>query len=119
MMINLVLFFCLPLEWYNKSGRNICFIEYPKPKSDVIGSIVYMVTEHVLEFIAKLTGDLIIEIQRKSLNRKDGLGVRDMSHVEMSGWSFGAHIASRACRYLFNITGTRVKFLQGIQKEQK
>lgn len=64
-----------------------------------------MVKNHILEFIAKVTGDLVLHI------------FRDMSHVEMSGFSFGAHIASRSCRYLFNVTGTKVEFLQGMDQK--
>ena len=104
----ILLFFIRPLEWSIESGRNICFVSYPKTKM-LINAAKYMVDEHVLEFIAKMIGDFILAIS--SFKWHD---LHDMSHVEMVGFSFGAHIAAFACRYLHKQAKTQVKFLLGI-----
>lgn len=107
--MNLLFGFFRPLDWSRISERNICFVSYSEIKKGLIRAVKTMVNEHLIEFIAKVIGDFILAIDGFKLD-----GVHDMSHVEIVGFSMGAHIAAFACRYLYFKTGTQVKFLLGI-----
>lgn len=74
-----------------------------------------MVKSRRLEFVAKIAGDLVLAVRKKCLEKGD-TGIRNMSHVEIVGLCFGAHIGGRACRYLYMMTKTKVKLLLGTTK---
>jgi dienelactone hydrolase len=60
-----------------------------------------MVSEYRLEYAAKVARDLVLR-----------LGV-NLSRVDVTGFSVGAHIAGRTCQYLQRKTGHTVRLLLG------
>ncbi|XP_031635208.1 uncharacterized protein LOC116348366 [Contarinia nasturtii] len=100
-------------EWFIKSKRNICIISYAFKKGSplgIVGDLNKMVTTKRLEFVAKLARDLVLGVRAKSpkLNGKPSLR---MSQIDVSGFSFGAHVAGRTCQYLKEKTKEQARML--------
>ncbi|XP_031635216.1 uncharacterized protein LOC116348371 [Contarinia nasturtii] len=99
-------------EWFTVSGNNVCFISYAfkkTPSSGLFNDLDKMVTTRRFEYVAKLARDLITGIIEKGATRNFSL--KSMSQVDVSGFSFGAHIAGRTCQYLEEKTGEKVRML--------
>ncbi|XP_031617559.1 uncharacterized protein LOC116337274 [Contarinia nasturtii] len=112
------LYFWHAKEWFLKSGKNICIITYAylnscKSMFNVVQSLNKMVKTKRLEFVAKQVRDLVLNVREKCLNdtHSSVSCLKHMSQVEISGYSFGGHIASRTCDYLFQKTNEKVKML--------
>ncbi|XP_031617560.1 phospholipase A1 2-like [Contarinia nasturtii] len=99
--------------WFDASTTNICYVTYAFENSattliKLIPHMKKMVQTNRLEFVAKEVRDLVLSV-------RDLKGsIKSISQIVMVGFSFGAHIASRACRYLTAKTGEKVKKLIGL-----
>ncbi|XP_031617558.1 uncharacterized protein LOC116337273 [Contarinia nasturtii] len=112
------LYFRQTKEWFSRSDKNICIITYAFLKDSVsiyniVSHLNKMVKTRRLEFVAKQARDFVLNVRERCLN--DPLSsascLKHMSQVEISGYSFGGHIASRTCDYLFQKTNEKVKML--------
>lgn len=101
-------FTLLFLGWFTASGSNICYVTYafdnsPTTIMNLISHMKKIVETKRFEFVAKEARDLVLKIK-----------LDDMEKVTVVGFSFGAHIASKTCRYLFQKTNQKVGKLIGI-----
>ncbi|XP_031635211.1 uncharacterized protein LOC116348367 isoform X2 [Contarinia nasturtii] len=103
-------------EWFTASGNNICIVSYAYTTNPTVGLKIVphlnkMVTTNRLEYVAKLARDLVLGVREKCVqsNRKSCL--KSLSQVDVSGFSFGAHVAGRTCEFLYQKTGQRVRML--------
>lgn len=75
-----------------------------------------MVESHRLQFTAKIARNLVIKI-REQCFQNEIPGCMENTQPEkitMLGFSFGAHIASQACRDIFKSTNKKVGKLIGV-----
>ncbi|XP_031637029.1 phospholipase A1-like [Contarinia nasturtii] len=91
-------------EWFKASGNNICIVTYAYTTRSSRGLKMYaivneMVKTRRLEYVAKMAGDLV------------AIQCLNVSQVDVSGFSFGAHVAGRTSQYLLRKTGERVRIL--------
>lgn len=109
--------FSIPLEWFNKSQRNICFVRYPiESDPDYAYEIFKELATQRLYVMAKIIGQFIMAVHYKNIERKHYRGVLDMSHFEINGFSMGAQIGTHVCRYVSHRSnGAKVKFLLGTE----
>lgn len=106
------------IEWFTASESNICYMTYayeiiPNNIVEVFSHARYMVKTHRLQFTAKLARDLVLSVRDQCLKDETPGCMKDMSQVTMLGFSFGAHIASQACRNLHTSTEQKVGKLIG------
>ncbi|XP_031635206.1 uncharacterized protein LOC116348364 [Contarinia nasturtii] len=103
-------------EWFNVSGNNICTVTYPFKKDPMttfewFRSLNNLVKSKRLDFAAKLARDIVLGVRDKCVQSEGRQCLRHMSQVDVSGFSFGAHMAGRACQYILEKTGERVRML--------
>ncbi|XP_031635746.1 uncharacterized protein LOC116348774 [Contarinia nasturtii] len=103
-------------EWSAKSQNNICvvFYSYAMNSSEVLKMypiVNKMVKTRRLEYVAKMARDLVFGVRAKCLATTERTCLRNLSQVDVTGFSFGAHIAGRTCQYLLRKTGERVRLL--------
>lgn len=67
-----------------------------------------------LEYVAKMTRDLVLNVQKKCLKSNRQSCLRHMSQVDVTGQSFGFHISAKTSEYLYRKTGQRVRLLLGM-----
>lgn len=72
-----------------------------------------MVRSKRLEFVAKTARDLVIGVRNYCEKNKRKTALKRMSEVDITGFSYGAHIASKTCQYLFWKTKQKVGMLFG------
>ncbi|XP_031617380.1 uncharacterized protein LOC116337153 isoform X2 [Contarinia nasturtii] len=104
-------------EWFRASGKNICIALYAYKPSwmnsahRMFDHIKKMVKTQRLEYVAKLGRDLVLGVIQKCIASNRQQCLRNLSQVDVSGWSFGAHIAGRTCQYLNKKTDGKVRLL--------
>ncbi|XP_031635215.1 uncharacterized protein LOC116348370 isoform X2 [Contarinia nasturtii] len=114
------LLFRFASEWFRESKNNICIVTYCFTTKRSIGftrsisNLGRLVSSKRLEYVAKMARDLVLEVQRKCVTSTRRQCLRNLSQVDVTGFSFGAHIAARTCEYLFRSTGERVRLLLGL-----
>lgn len=64
-----------------------------------------MVKNRRLEYVAKMARDLVLGVREKGVANRRGL--RSLSQLDISGYSFGSHIAGQTCQYLREKVGAR------------
>lgn len=74
-----------------------------------------MVQSHRLQYAAKVARDLILGIRKECLANETPGCLKKMSQITMLGFSFGAHVASQACKNVYESTGEKVGKLIGEQ----
>lgn len=84
------------------------------PGSYVMFASKNMVEDHRMQFVAKLTRDLVVDVRDQCVKNGVPGCLRNLSQITMLGFSLGAHIASQACVYLYQKTGEKVGKLFGI-----
>ncbi|XP_031617562.1 phospholipase A1 2-like [Contarinia nasturtii] len=99
--------------WYEASDTNVCYITYAFENSvttlaKLIPHTKNMVQTNRFIFVAKQARDLVLSVRNLKGN------IKSMSQIVMVGFSFGAHIAAIACRYLTAKTKEKVKILIGL-----
>ncbi|XP_031628184.1 uncharacterized protein LOC116343978 [Contarinia nasturtii] len=103
-------------EWSRRSNNNICIISYAYTTSTSKVLKMYPIVNQMvktgrLEYVAKMTRDLVFNVRGKCLETPERRCLKNLSQVDISGFSFGAHIAGKTCQYLFTRTGERVRML--------
>ncbi|XP_031632635.1 uncharacterized protein LOC116346619 [Contarinia nasturtii] len=63
------------------------------------------------EYVAKMARDLVLDIGEKCAMSTRNKCVKNLSHVDVTGFGFGAHIAGYTCEYLFKRTDGKVRIL--------
>ncbi|XP_031617373.1 phospholipase A1-like [Contarinia nasturtii] len=106
-------------EWFIHSDTNICYIayafnDYEYSIYNLIFYIKRILETNRVEFIAKETSDLLMNVRKKCLETQKNGCLKHMSQVIVVGYSLGSHIGAYACRYLFQTTGEKVKKLIGL-----
>ncbi|XP_031628482.1 uncharacterized protein LOC116344188 [Contarinia nasturtii] len=112
------LLYAFAKEWYQASEKNICIVSYAYSKSSskpLSMNLILskMVATRRLEYAAKMTRDLLLGVRQNCLNIKwyKRSCLKHLSQVDVTGFGFGAHIASRTCQYLFEKTSEKVRLL--------
>ncbi|XP_031635217.1 uncharacterized protein LOC116348372 [Contarinia nasturtii] len=112
------LMFWFARDYFKASGNNICIITYAyttEPSvgcSKAVSNLNKMVTSKRLDYVARLSADLIIGIQDICWNDEDGGRCLNIHEVDIIGFSFGAHVAGRTCEYISEKTkGEKVRLL--------
>ncbi|XP_031635213.1 uncharacterized protein LOC116348369 [Contarinia nasturtii] len=110
------LLFGFAQEWFSESENNICVVSYAYTTKLSIGlqfisNLNKMVTTKRLEFVARLARDVVLGVRQKCLATPERQCLRHLSQVDVSGFSFGAHVAGRTCEYLEDKTGEKVRML--------
>lgn len=72
-----------------------------------------MVSTRRLEFVAKQARDLVLNVREICLESRKANCLKNMSQVEVIGFSFGAHIGAHTCKFLYEKTNEKVKLLLG------
>lgn len=67
-----------------------------------------------IENVAKIAHDLVCVREKSYELTKKALCPRNLSHVDVIGFGFGAYFASRTCEYLRQLSGRKVRLLLGI-----
>ncbi|XP_031637678.1 phospholipase A1-like, partial [Contarinia nasturtii] len=109
------LLFKFAREWFITSGNNVCFVSYcysdkPRTGCQAIGHLDKLVVTNRLEYVAKMVRDLVLNVRYQSQSSA-GDNILHMSRVDVTGFSFGAHIAGRTAEYLLSKTGEKVRML--------
>ncbi|XP_031635204.1 uncharacterized protein LOC116348362 [Contarinia nasturtii] len=108
-------FFEFAKEWFAASQKNICAITYAFYESTTLMNVVFhlhdMVRTKRIEFVAKQARDLVLGVRDYCIKNKRKTSLKRMSEVDVTGFSYGAHIASKTCQYLFWKTKQKVKML--------
>ncbi|XP_031628884.1 uncharacterized protein LOC116344472 [Contarinia nasturtii] len=109
------LLFKFAREWFITSGNNVCFVSYcysdkPRTGCQAIGHLDKLVATNRLEYVAKMARDLVLNVRNQSQSSA-GDNILHMSRVDVTGFSFGAHIAGRTAEYLLSKTGEKVRML--------
>ncbi|XP_031639023.1 uncharacterized protein LOC116351105 [Contarinia nasturtii] len=109
------LLFKFAREWFVTSGNNICFVSYcyldkPRTGCQAIGYLDKLVATNRLEYVAKMARDLVLNVRYQSYFTA-GNYILHMSRVDVTGFSFGAHIAGRTAEYLLKKTSGKVRML--------
>lgn len=110
------------LEWFTASGQNICIISYyyldnPTQLHTLLPHVFKMVRTKRLDFVAKEALNLVLKTRSKCIKSQKPNCLQHMSQVEVVGFSFGAHVGARACKYIKEKTNEKVKILLGMQNE--
>lgn len=61
-----------------------------------------------------MTRDLVFGVRHKCIKSKRNYCLRDLSQVDITGFSSGAYIAAYTCKYLFESIGEKVRLLLGM-----
>lgn len=109
------------LEWFQKTDKNICIVTYayitnPTTVLNILLHVNLMVSDRRLDFVAKMARNLVLMVREKCYESGKKGCLKFLTQVEVVGYSFGAHIGSRTCAFLFNRLNERVKRLIGEQK---
>ncbi|XP_031635977.1 phospholipase A1 1-like [Contarinia nasturtii] len=103
-------------QWFEASRNNICVVSYAytTPSTEVLkiyAIVNKMIKTRRLEYVAKMARDLVFGVRGKCLATTERTCLRNFSQVDVTGFSFGAHIAGRTCQYLLQKTHEKVRML--------
>nr|ACI22681.1 lipase-like protein 1 [Orseolia oryzae] len=111
------LLFQFAKEWYQASGKNICIISYAYSTDrtttgfQIIKHLNKMVKTNRLDFVAWQIRDLVSRVRFQCIRSRKKSCLNSLSQVDISGFSFGAHLASRTCQFLKDELGEKVQML--------
>ncbi|XP_031635205.1 uncharacterized protein LOC116348363 [Contarinia nasturtii] len=102
--------------WFDASQKNICIFSYayttdPTTALKILPHVSKMVKTKRLEYVARMARDMVLAVYRRCVKYTRAPCLQSMSQVDVSGFSFGAHIAGRTCQYLEEKTGEKVRML--------
>lgn len=100
------------------SNNNICvftyaYIRHRTTLFNLLAHLNKMVKTKRIEFVAKQARDLVLRVRNECYETGKSSCINYLSQVDVVGFSFGAHIGSHTCKFLFEKTGQKVRMLLG------